>query len=63
MSTRKLYHPAPNRDWFQTPERLWASRPWTKEAVLDAKRAGAWFAKAHHEFADVAAARAAGVGE
>lgn len=35
--------------------------PWTVTEVLRARGAGAWFAKSRHNFADRAAAKAAGV--
>lgn len=35
-----LSYPLPNRDWYQLPNGLWASRPWTPEtrAIAEAAR-------------------------
>ena len=58
----KLTFPAPVRDWYWTGEG-WASRKWTEEAVKATKKAGTWFRKNYHDFADKKAADAAGVAD
>ncbi len=63
MSCRRLTYPAPSRDWQQDAFGLWSSLRWSKEAVLAATAGGAWFQKGRHEFADRAAAMAAGAAE
>lgn len=57
----RLAYPAPARCWSGTMFEGFSSHPWTVEDVVSARGGGAWFAKSRHDFADRAAALAAGV--
>ena len=58
--THKLTFPAPKRCSYNY-ELGWADRAYTVEDIISAKEGGAWFVKGRHDFADMAAAKAAGV--
>lgn len=61
--TRRLHYSAPVSDSQQSAEGLWQSIPWTARAVANYRAAGGWFAKSKHNFADMAAAKLAGVAD
>lgn len=60
MAQRRMTFPAPARCSYET-RHGWATRQWTTEDVKEYLTAGGWFTKGRHEFADLQAARAAGV--
>lgn len=60
----RLTFAAPRRISISTGQESYTTHPWTKQAVKDYKaNAGGWFCKGRHDFADLAAAVAAGVEE
>ena len=57
----QLRLPAPRRCSVEGPMGTYHTVAWTREEVLKYRRIGGWFVKNWHDFADRAAAKAAGV--
>lgn len=56
-----LTYPTPRRMAVETPKGKWYSAKWTAEGIRQLQSAGGWFYKGGHDFADLAAAKQAGV--
>ena len=56
-----MSQPAPRRCSRELPDGKYYTESWTLKDVTDYQLAGGWFRKGYHDFADRAAAKAAGV--